>query len=87
VQQDSQQSGVALTTRASVSVEGGNAAAADELGLQPSVAYIVRMEDGEVAWADSIELDGDEGLFEIGVRMRGDYAVLVDADVLTEPAS
>jgi hypothetical protein len=87
VQQDSQQSGVALTTRASVSVEGGNAAAADELGLQPSVAYITRMEDGEVVWADSIELNGDEGLFEIGVRMRGDYAVLVDADVLTEPAS
>lgn len=87
VQQDTQQSGLALATRASVSVEGGSAAATDELGLQPSVAYILRMEDGEVVWADSMELDGDEGVFEIGVRMRGDYAVLVDAEVLTEPAS
>lgn len=86
VQQDSQQSGVALTTHASVSVEGGNAAATDELGLQPSVAYISRLEDGEVVWADSMALDGDEGMFEIAVRMRGDYAVLVDAEVVSESA-
>jgi hypothetical protein len=87
IQQDVRQTGVNLTARASVSVEGGNAAVADELGLKPSVEYISRVGNGEVIWGSSLALDGDEGIFEIAVRMRGDCAVLVDAEVLTETAS
>ena len=83
VSQDAGRSGLTLTARAFVAIEGSRAKV-DE-GIRPPVVLSIRSADQKLfASGDGLELAGQEGKFEINVLVPDDYAVTVQADVLSQ---
>ena len=81
VSQDARHSGLSLTARAAVAIEGSGAGHIDKDIQQPTVLSI-RTSDSELAVSgDNLELDGREGRFEIRILVPDDCAVTVDADI------
>lgn len=84
VSQDAHRSGSSLTARAAVAIEGSRAIRTDEAIRQPTVLSIRSSDRGFSATAESLELGGEEGVFEIRILVPDDCAVTVEADVLTQ---
>ena len=82
VTQDKVRSGVSLDVEAAVSVDGGTARQLDGFA-EPEVIGITNA-SGAHQPGTRFELDGQEGTFEIRVRMPDEYAVTLVASVATE---
>jgi hypothetical protein len=79
VRQDSRLSGIALSAKPAVAIEGSAASSTDDVAGQPIVIGFRGPLSGEGA---RIPLDGAEGRFEILVRMPPDCAVTLDVEVI-----
>ncbi len=84
VSQDARRSGASLAARAAVAIEGSSATRLDEDIRQPVVLSICSPDKDLSASADSLELGGDDGIFEIRILVPDDCAVTVEADVLSQ---
>ena len=85
VSQDPGRSGSLLRARAAVAIEGSSMASRIESDIQQPAVLSIAFPEGRLsASADSLELDGVEGMFEIRVLVPDDCAVTVAADVLSE---
>ena len=84
VRQDIRRSGIVLTTKATVAIDSAAAGRIDNLVVQPSIAAIRAIDGSSEGDSDHILLGGDEGRYEIFVRMPPDCAVTVNAQVLTK---
>ncbi len=83
VSQDGDRRGTSLTARAAVAIEGSSASRTDEAVQQPAVLSIRSSDRVLSASAESLELGGEEGTFEIRILVPEDCAVTVEADVLS----
>ena len=83
VHQDARRSGSSLVARAAVVIEGAGATRTDQDIRQPVVLSIRSTDSSAAAGTDSLDLDGNEGDFEIRVVVPDDCAVTVDAEVLS----
>ena len=85
VRQDIRRSGTVLTVKATVAMDGAAARRIDDLIAQPSIAAIRGIDrSSEGGDSDRIFLGGNEGRYEIFVRMPPDCAVTVNAQVLAK---
>ena len=83
VSQDAGRSGLTLTARAFVTIEGSRVKVNED--IRPPVVVSIRSAGGKLsARGDGLELSGQEGKFEIDVLVPDDYAVTVQADVLSQ---
>ena len=83
VSQDAQRTGLALTARPAVAIEGASRLRADDGFEQPAVVSI-RAADGSLSGrGENLDLAGAEGSFEIRVFVPESCAVTVEAKVLT----
>ena len=83
VSQDALRTGSSLTARAAVAIDGSSASVVDGGIQQPEIVAISSVEGDLSASGASLALAGKEGNFEITVLVPDDYAVTVQADVLT----
>lgn len=82
VRQDSRTSGKVLAVKATIAIDGVAAPRIDSLIQQPTVSAIRALDGRSEFNTDHIYLDGEEGRYEIYVRMPPDCAVTVNAHVL-----
>lgn len=82
VSQGANRNASSLTTSATVAIEGASAGRIESDIQQPIVLSIHSSEGDISASGASLELDGNEGMFEIRVLMPDDCAVTVEAQVL-----
>ncbi len=83
VSQDAQRTGLALTARAAVAVEGARRLRADDDVEQPAVVSIRAVDGSLCGRGENLDLAGAEGSFEIRVLIPEGCAVTVEAKVLT----
>ena len=84
VSQDARRSGSSLATRAAVAIDGSSAGRIAKDIQQPIVLSICSSDKDLSTNGDKLELDGHEGTFEIRILVPDYYAVMVEADVLSQ---
>ena len=82
VVQDSGRTGAVLSARGEVAVEGTTLRDPDGAIVQPIVLSIRSVESGRSERGGEVELSGDDGIFEIRVRVPENCAVRATAKVL-----
>lgn len=82
--QDGRRSGSSLATQAAIAIDGVTTGQIDD-DFRPPVVLSIRSSDGTLSTnGNGLRLGGAEGIFEIRVLVPEDYAVTVEAEVLTE---
>lgn len=77
-------SGLALLAVAAIAVEGASIAKIDDPDLRPQVLSIKSLTSGAVSASDRIDLEKEDGEYEIRVRVPPECAVTVDVNILME---
>lgn len=86
VTQDSRRSGTILAASVSIAIEGTGTGRIDDDIVQPTVLTISPSDGTQANEGSKLPIHGREGEFELRVLVSEDYAVTVDAEVLTEAA-